>query len=173
MANTILNAENQQQKEIESFINLPDYSDSSNTYLDREFENTNRSFINTMLDYFCRLDEQIIDKELSTEHRLLFEMRDARNYSKTTATQLFLLSLFIHQANWEKLSDCVEFLFNEKTNKRFFFNLLNLFPEIYNLKFFYIFTIRLLNPTIVLDFFSSLLYIPELWKGTETVSLQV
>jgi len=120
LATAILNAENQQkQKELGS----PNSDSSSNNYLDQAFSSNNRSSIDTLLDYFCHLDEHIVDKKLPIEHRLLFEMRrDSNDDSKTTttATQLFLLSLFIHQANWEKLFDCVEFLFKENISQRYF-----------------------------------------------------
>jgi hypothetical protein len=96
----------------------------------------NRCNIDMLLDFFCHIEPHIIDKEIEVEHRLLFEMRkkqtkDLENttnpnsisnsislYTSATITQPFLLSLFIHQANWHKLNNCVLFLFNSHDNNK-------------------------------------------------------
>jgi hypothetical protein len=117
------------------------------------FENRPSNFVNDrcavdlLLDYFCHFDPQIINKKFDLEQRLLFETRQS-NVSNNI-TQPFLLSLFIHQANWQKLYNCVNYLLE---NHEFFKSNH--------------------NPTIVLDFLSSLIHIPELWKGTESRVLE-
>jgi hypothetical protein len=104
---------------------------NSTPHLSRSFSrNTkiskNRCIIDILLDYLCHFDPQIVNKEFMIEYRLLFELRggilsEASANSKLSSksqlttsaiTQSFLLSLFIHQANWEKLYKCVQFLFN-------------------------------------------------------------
>lgn len=114
-----------------------------------KLEKTSRCIIDMLLYYFCHIDPQIVDKEIDIEHKLLFEMRISNDF-RSTLTQPYLLSLFIHQANWKKLFDCVQYLFSSDV-------------KVENIN-------SSLNPTIVLDFLSSLLYIPELWKGTESKS---
>lgn len=79
---------------------------------DAFFQMNNRCVIDLLLDFFCHLDPHIVGKEFEMETRLLFEMRNHDDDSKLNITQPFLLSLFIHQANWQKLYDCVQFLFN-------------------------------------------------------------
>ncbi len=118
----------------------------------------NRCIIDLLLDYFCHIDPQIIDKQFDLEKRLLFESRKtiktnntkkSETISMTDITQSFLLSLFIHQANWQKLFECVQNLLD----KHQFFE-------------------SNLNPAIMLDFMSSLIHIPEFWKGTESRVLE-
>ena len=123
---------------------------------ENESSNNNRCIIDLLLDYFCHIDPQIIDKQFGLEKRLLFESRKKTNNTKTSdiismtdITQSFLLSLFIHQANWQKLYECVNNLLD--SHKFFESNL---------------------NTTIILDFMSSLIHIPEFWKGTESRVLE-
>lgn len=111
------------------------------------FEQPNRCVIDLLLDYFCHLDSQIVNKEVDIEHRLLFEMRSSEDLN-AKITQPFLLSLFIHQAGWKKLFECVQYLLKKE-------------PDQASIN-------SNLNPTIVLDYLSSLLYTPELWRGTES-----
>lgn len=80
-----------------------------------------RSVIDILLDFYCHYNPQIVSKQSGIEFRLLFELRLLAN-EKTSEnkfqlyssdlTQSFLLSLFIHQANWKKLFDCVQYLLN-------------------------------------------------------------
>ena len=88
----------------------------------------NRCVVDILLDYFCHLDPQIINKEFMLEHRLLFELRGGissetyavepqdmqlvvkKHLTTSAITQSFLLSLFIHQASWEKLYTCAQYL---------------------------------------------------------------
>lgn len=91
--------------------------------------NYRRCIVDILLDYFCHFDPQIINKEFEIEYRLLFELRnntventvnesymvkqDETQFSTSAITQSFLLSLFIHQANWQKLYDCVQYLLSK------------------------------------------------------------
>lgn len=70
-----------------------------------------RCIIDIMLDYFCHFDAQIVSKQFDIEFRLLFEMRS--HESSLSVTQPFLLSLFIHQANWQRLCDSVAFILKD------------------------------------------------------------
>jgi hypothetical protein len=147
LAETILKYENGSENMNTSRNNAHAMeTDNTDSNLDAVLQiSTNRCTINMLLDYIVHLDPQIINKELDIEHRLLFEMRKT-NDSRSFITQSYLLSLFIHQAGWQKLFDCAQYLFSSPNDD----NHSNL------------------NPTVVLDFLSSLLYIPELWKGTES-----
>ena len=103
---------------------------NSSTNLSRSFSGRNRKIsknrciIDILLDYLCHFDPQIVNREFLIEYRLLFELRggilsemsalsklSGKTQLTTSAiTQSFLLSLFIHQANWESLYKCVQFL---------------------------------------------------------------
>ena len=106
---------------------------SSSTSLHRSMSSRNskisknRCVVDILLDYLCHFDPQIINKEFEIEYRLLFELRggilsdtsvstskslDKNQLTTSDITQSFLLSLFIHQANWEKLFRCMQLLLN-------------------------------------------------------------
>lgn len=87
-------------------------TDNTDSNLDAVFQiNNNRCTIDMLLDYFVHLDPQIVNKQLDIQHRLLFEMRSTNNF-RAAITQPYLLSLFIHQGGWQKLFDCVQYLFS-------------------------------------------------------------
>lgn len=87
-------------------------TDNTDSNLDAVFQiNNNRCTIDMLLDYFVHLDPQIVNKELDIQYRLLFEMRNTNDY-RAAITQPYLLSLFIHQAGWQKLFDCAQYLFS-------------------------------------------------------------
>jgi hypothetical protein len=89
-----------------------------------------RCVINILLDYFCHFDPHIVNssKNNGAEFRLLFELKhdsaindNIDDYNQTTDIKLntfaqsFLLSLFIHQANWSKLYNCVNYSLKDHT----------------------------------------------------------
>ena len=80
------------------------------------FEQHNRCVVDLLLDYFCHLDSQIVNKEVDIEHRLLFEMRSTEDLN-AKITQPFLLSLFIHQAGWKKIFECVQYLLKKEPDQ--------------------------------------------------------
>lgn len=87
-------------------------TNNTDSNLDAVFQiNNNRCTIDMLLDNFVHLDPQIVNKELDIQHRLLFEMRNISDF-RAAITQPYLLSLFIHQAGWQKLFDCVQYLFS-------------------------------------------------------------
>lgn len=89
--------------------------------------NYERSVVDVLLDLYSRCDPQIVRKNqwhgIETEFRLLFEQRQQRgrgrgrrvNDSTPPLTQSFLLALFIHQANWTNLFDCIQYLLDSKS----------------------------------------------------------
>ena len=119
-----------------------------------------RCAVGILLDYFCHFDPQIVNKMADVEQCLLFTSRrrgrpSARSASMSSAMsmsmsmgQSFLLALFIHQASWCKLFACAQQMLN-----------MSLF-----------FTEPRLNPAVLLDFYSALIHMPELWKGTEATT---
>jgi hypothetical protein len=135
-----------------------------------------RCVVDLLLDYMCHFDSQIVNKRFEQQSRLLFELREPLSnvtfpylfefsntmisiYSQSTSnqnsdvTRSFLLSLFVHQANWNKLHECVDYLLNKLLASRSSIS-------------------YRVNSSAVLDFFSSLIHIPELWKGTECKMLE-
>lgn len=74
-----------------------------------------RCVVDVLLDLYCRRDRQIVQKKLhgvETEFRLLFEQR---RRDGTYLTQSFLLALFIHQANWSNLFECIQYLLESRS----------------------------------------------------------
>jgi hypothetical protein len=118
----------------------------------------NRCIVDILLDYLCHFDPQIINKEFKIEYRLLFELRGGilseSHLSTSAITQSFLLSLFVHQANWDKLHKCVQYLLAGHS-----------FCSKSELDCY-------MNPSIILDFVSSIIHIPELWKGSESKKIK-
>jgi len=148
IANSILNYE---KVDLEIDEKQPDSVESIENLVEKTFSNqSTRCLVDILLDYFCHLDPQIVSGLNPIEYQVLFELRNTKQ-SKST-TQPFLLSLFIHQGDWKKLNNCVLFLLDA--------------VNVNNLSYS-------MNPTIVLDFLSSLIHIPELWKGTESKVTQV
>jgi len=144
IANSILNYEKEEEKEEEK---QPDSVEICiDNLVEKKFSNqTTRCLVDILLDSFCHLDPQIISNLNPIEYQVLFELRNTKQ--SKSITQPFLLSLFIHQGDWHKLHNCVLFLLNNESTNKLAYNM---------------------NPTIVLDFLSSLIHIPELWKGTES-----
>lgn len=143
-------------------------SDEDDSHIQENKKSSDYMAIDVLLDLYCRRDPHIVRRRKSlvvdedmAQFKLLFvERRKKRRKEATTTqdslTQSFLLALFIHQADWSNLADCVKYLLETRAS------IFSKFNRRYSL-----------NPTIVLDFFSSLIHIPELWKGTETRILQV
>jgi hypothetical protein len=76
----------------------------------------NQRVIVILLDYFCHLDPQVISTDDPKQYQILFVSREKGNSS--TMTQSFLLSLFIHQGDWQKLHNCVLYLLSENLNEK-------------------------------------------------------
>jgi hypothetical protein len=76
----------------------------------------NQSVIVILLDYFCHLDPQVISADDPKQYQILFVSREKGNSS--TMTQFFLLSLFIHQGDWQKLHSCVSYLLSQNLNEK-------------------------------------------------------
>lgn len=56
--------------------------------------------INILTNYLCRFDSNIVNKRFDEQVKLVFEFRKSSlNFSN-------LISIFLHQANWEKIFDC-------------------------------------------------------------------
>lgn len=72
-----------------------------------------RCIVDILLDYFCHLDPQIITNQNEIEYQILFELRQLNQFT----TQPFLLSLFIHQGDWNKLHNCVLYLLSNESSK--------------------------------------------------------
>jgi hypothetical protein len=103
----------------------------------------NLSLIEMFIDLYVKLDKQIINKQIDFEKdELVFGKRFV-----STKLQTFLILLLTHQATWTILHDCVHRLL-DRSKKKF-------------LK---------LNSKIVLDFLWSLIHIPTLWRGMDSVS---
>lgn len=107
ISNSIINLEKNESNEDMTTVQADD--------LEQNFARKTRCIVDILLDYFCHLDPQIISDQNEIEYQVLFESRQM-SLSKLT-TQPFLLSLFIHQGDWKKLYNCVQFLLNsENTN---------------------------------------------------------
>lgn len=91
------------------------FKDSTGIDGDEE-SNKQQSIIVILLDYFCHLDPQVISADDPKQYQILFESR-SRDHS-SAMTQPFLLSLFIHQGDWQKLYNCVLYLLSENVNNR-------------------------------------------------------
>ena len=111
----------------------------------------NVSLIEMFIDLYVKLDKQIITKQLDTEKdELVFGKRylfSSSDKTTTTKLQTFMILILTHQANWTILNDCVHRLLDR--NKTKFLKL---------------------NSKIALDFLWSLIHIPTLWRGMESVS---
>ena len=56
--------------------------------------------INILINYLCRFDSNIVNKKFNEQVKLVFEYRNSSlNFSN-------LISIFLHQANWQKIFDC-------------------------------------------------------------------
>ena len=76
----------------------------------------NQRVIVILLDYFCHLDPQVISTDDPKQYQILFVSREKG--SSSTMTQSFLLSLFIHQGDWQKLHSCVLYLLSGNLNEK-------------------------------------------------------
>jgi hypothetical protein len=99
------------------------------------------------IDIYVKLDKQIIKKQIDCEKDELVFGRRYISSGESTKLQTFMILLLTHQANWNILNDCVHRLLDR--NKKKFLKL---------------------NSKIVLDFLWSLIHIPSLWRGMESVS---
>ena len=109
----------------------------------------NLSLIEMFIDFYVKLDQQIINKQIDCEKdEFVFGKRYlSTDPATSTKLQTFMILLLTHQANWNILNDCVHRLLDR--NKKKFLKL---------------------NSKIVLDFLWSLIHIPSLWRGMESVS---
>lgn len=126
LAESIFKFENQQDEKAEQ-EHMIETTKTDNPAIDqidlkrriarRKFSITSyeRSVVDVLLDLYCRRDPQIVRKKwrgVETEFRLLFEQR---RRDGTLLTQSFLLALFIHQANWSNLFECIEYLLDSRS----------------------------------------------------------
>ena len=73
-----------------------------------------RCTLDFLLDLYCRRDPHIVrSKSISSEFRLLFERRQTT--SSIYDAQSFLLALFIHQADWSNLFECIRYLLESRS----------------------------------------------------------
>lgn len=87
-----------------------------------------RCTLDFLLDLYCRRDPHIVrSKSISSEFRLLFERRQTT--SSIYDAQSFLLALFIHQADWSNLFECIRYLLESRSavfsdfNQKYRYNL--------------------------------------------------
>ena len=94
-------------------------SDLSTVERSRSKKKQKRCVINILLDYFCHFDPQIMNRDFEIEYKLLFELKafatSDMKLKLNSITHSFLLSLFIHQASWSRLFNCVQFLLANHT----------------------------------------------------------
>lgn len=126
LAESIFKLESQQQNSTYNSLSAAKYIDDSvqnstqnlkQSVFHRQLSNFNyqKCVVDVLLDLYCRRDPQIVRKKLhrvETEFRLLFEQRKCDG---TFLTQSFLLALFIHQANWTNLFECVQYLLDSRS----------------------------------------------------------
>ena len=99
-----------------------------------------RCTLDFLLDLYCRRDPHIVrSKSISSEFRLLFERRQTT--SSIYDAQSFLLALFIHQADWSNLFECIRYLLESRSavfsdfNQKYRYNLFDSYIYIsYSLK---------------------------------------
>lgn len=73
-----------------------------------------RCTLDFLLDLYCRRDPHIVrSKSISSQFRLLFERRQTT--SSIYDAQSFLLALFIHQADWSNLFECIRYLLESRS----------------------------------------------------------
>ena len=108
----------------------------------------NSSIVEMLIDLYVKLDKQIINKQVDFEKdELVFGKRFPCRLQPANKLQTFLILLLTHQANWTILNDCVHRLLDRKKKKNF---------KLYS--------------KIVLDFLWSLIHIPTLWRGMDSVN---
>lgn len=78
--------------------------------------NKNKYYLNILISYFFRYDPNIINRVFDKQFKLIFEKRiSSLNFST-------LLSILMHQANWQNLYECLINIFNNNNFFKFNFH---------------------------------------------------